>query len=96
MRRAEKKAEAGVGRGGSFGEDKSWSEMEVVRCPEHGRRSGSKGPRGLPAYRGVIVVDLLSLGTLCLLKTGVREGPNKGKSFYVCRADTCSFVRATE
>ncbi|XP_059740634.1 transcription termination factor 2 isoform X1 [Bos taurus] len=70
--------------------------MEVVRCPEHGRRSGSKGPRGLPAYRGVIFVDLLSLGTLCLLKTGVREGPNKGKSFYVCRADTCSFVRATD
>ncbi|XP_017901459.1 PREDICTED: transcription termination factor 2 isoform X2 [Capra hircus] len=35
-------------------------------------------------------------GTLCLLKTGVREGPNKGKSFYVCRADTCNFVRATD
>ncbi|EPY90188.1 transcription termination factor 2 [Camelus ferus] len=35
-------------------------------------------------------------GTLCFLKTGVRHGPNKGKSFYVCRADTCSFVRATE
>lgn len=49
MRRAEKKAEAGVGRGGAFGEAESWSEMEVVRCPEHGRRSGSEGPRGLPA-----------------------------------------------
>ncbi|KAM9690856.1 transcription termination factor 2 isoform 2-T2 [Dama dama] len=35
-------------------------------------------------------------GTLCLLKTGVREGPNKGKSFYVCRADTCNFVRTTD
>uniref|UniRef100_A0A8C3VM94 Transcription termination factor 2 n=1 Tax=Catagonus wagneri TaxID=51154 RepID=A0A8C3VM94_9CETA len=35
-------------------------------------------------------------GTLCFLKTGVRDGPNKGKSFYVCRADTCSFVRATD
>ncbi|XP_010966453.1 transcription termination factor 2 isoform X1 [Camelus bactrianus] len=35
-------------------------------------------------------------GTLCFLKTGVRHGPNKGKSFYVCRADTCSFVRATD
>ncbi|KAB0404404.1 hypothetical protein E2I00_000463, partial [Balaenoptera physalus] len=34
--------------------------------------------------------------TLCILKTGVRDGPNKGKSFYVCRADTCSFVRATD
>ncbi|XP_049566051.1 transcription termination factor 2 isoform X6 [Orcinus orca] len=35
-------------------------------------------------------------GTLCFLKTGVRDGPNKGKSFYVCPADTCSFVRATD
>nr|XP_012617281.1 transcription termination factor 2 [Microcebus murinus] len=35
-------------------------------------------------------------GTFCLLKTGVRDGPNKGKSFYVCRADTCGFVRATD
>ncbi|XP_058897301.1 transcription termination factor 2 isoform X1 [Kogia breviceps] len=35
-------------------------------------------------------------GTLCFLKTGVRDGPNKGKSFYVCRADTCSFVRAAD
>lgn len=46
MRRAEKKAEAGVGRGGAFGRKESWSEMEVVRCPEHGRRSGSEGPKG--------------------------------------------------
>ncbi|KAL4674719.1 hypothetical protein H8959_018653 [Pygathrix nigripes] len=46
------------------------SEMEVVKCPEH--------------------------GTFCFLKTGVRDGPNKGKSFYVCRADTCSFVQATD
>ncbi|XP_007119445.2 transcription termination factor 2 isoform X2 [Physeter macrocephalus] len=35
-------------------------------------------------------------GTLCFLKTGVRDGPNKGKSFYVCGADTCSFVRAAD
>ncbi|KAL2771959.1 transcription termination factor 2 [Daubentonia madagascariensis] len=35
-------------------------------------------------------------GTFCFLKTGVRDGPNKGKSFYVCRADTCGFVRATD
>ncbi|XP_015450956.1 transcription termination factor 2 isoform X2 [Pteropus alecto] len=35
-------------------------------------------------------------GTLCFLKTGVRDGPNKGKSFYVCQADTCNFVRATD
>ncbi|XP_059784751.1 transcription termination factor 2 isoform X1 [Balaenoptera ricei] len=42
------------------------------------------------------VVGCPQHGTLCILKTGVRDGPNKGKSFYVCRADTCSFVRATD
>ncbi|XP_055557996.1 transcription termination factor 2 isoform X1 [Falco biarmicus] len=34
-------------------------------------------------------------GSLCLLKTGVRDGPNQGKSFYVCgvRGPTpCGFV----
>ncbi|NXW65648.1 TTF2 factor, partial [Eurystomus gularis] len=34
-------------------------------------------------------------GSLCFLKTGVRDGPNKGKSFYVCRAQgpgACGFV----
>ncbi|NXO38485.1 TTF2 factor, partial [Locustella ochotensis] len=34
-------------------------------------------------------------GSLCFLKTGVRDGPNKGKSFYVCGAqgpDACDFV----
>ncbi|KAM9020128.1 transcription termination factor 2 [Ara ararauna] len=34
-------------------------------------------------------------GSLCFLKTGVRDGPNKGKSFYVCCAQgsaACSFV----
>uniref|UniRef100_A0A8D0EQ67 Transcription termination factor 2 n=1 Tax=Strix occidentalis caurina TaxID=311401 RepID=A0A8D0EQ67_STROC len=32
--------------------------------------------------------------SLCLLKTGVRDGPNKGKSFYVCGAQgpACGFV----
>ncbi|XP_045059717.2 transcription termination factor 2 isoform X2 [Desmodus rotundus] len=35
-------------------------------------------------------------GTFCFLKTGVHEGPNKGKSFYVCRAEACNFVRATD
>ncbi|XP_037356995.1 transcription termination factor 2 isoform X2 [Talpa occidentalis] len=35
-------------------------------------------------------------GTLCFLKTGVRSGPNKGKSFYICRADACDFVRAAD
>ncbi|NXC18248.1 TTF2 factor, partial [Corythaeola cristata] len=34
-------------------------------------------------------------GSLCFLKTGVRDGPNKGKSFYVCGAKgpaACGFV----
>ncbi|NXI07930.1 TTF2 factor, partial [Irena cyanogastra] len=34
-------------------------------------------------------------GSLCFLKTGVRDGPNKGKSFYVCGTQgpaTCGFV----
>ncbi|KAJ1112265.1 hypothetical protein NDU88_000533 [Pleurodeles waltl] len=34
-------------------------------------------------------------GSLCLLKTGVRDGPNKGKSFYVCAAkldSPCGFT----
>ncbi|XP_058516092.1 transcription termination factor 2 isoform X1 [Ochotona princeps] len=35
-------------------------------------------------------------GTLCFLKTGVRDGPNKGRSFYVCRTDTCGFVQPTD
>ncbi|XP_066233359.1 transcription termination factor 2 isoform X4 [Saccopteryx leptura] len=35
-------------------------------------------------------------GTFCFLKTGARDGPNKGKSFYVCRDDRCTFVQATE
>uniref|UniRef100_I3MGE3 Transcription termination factor 2 n=1 Tax=Ictidomys tridecemlineatus TaxID=43179 RepID=I3MGE3_ICTTR len=35
-------------------------------------------------------------GSFCLLKTGVRDGPNKGKSFYVCREDSCSFVKTTD
>ncbi|XP_027722579.1 transcription termination factor 2 [Vombatus ursinus] len=35
-------------------------------------------------------------GTLCLLKTGVREGPNKGKSFFVCRGESCGFVRPVD
>ncbi|XP_062960117.1 transcription termination factor 2 isoform X2 [Cynocephalus volans] len=42
------------------------------------------------------VVKCPEHGTFCFLKTGVRDGPNKGKSFYVCRADTCGFVRATD
>ncbi|NXB82350.1 TTF2 factor, partial [Donacobius atricapilla] len=34
-------------------------------------------------------------GSLCFLKTGVRDGPNKGKSFYVCGTQgpaACDFV----
>ncbi|XP_041494186.1 transcription termination factor 2 isoform X1 [Microtus oregoni] len=42
------------------------------------------------------VVKCPEHGTVCFLKTGVRDGPNKGKSFYVCRTNTCGFVRATD
>ncbi|NWI44133.1 TTF2 factor, partial [Picathartes gymnocephalus] len=38
---------------------------------------------------------LCSAGSLCFLKTGVRDGPNKGKSFYVCGTQgpgACGFV----
>ncbi|NWZ38410.1 TTF2 factor, partial [Brachypodius atriceps] len=38
---------------------------------------------------------LRSAGSLCFLKTGVRDGPNKGKSFYVCGTlgpAACDFV----
>ncbi|GAB5575422.1 transcription termination factor 2 isoform X1 [Prionailurus iriomotensis] len=35
-------------------------------------------------------------GTVCFLKTGVRDGPNKGKSFYVCPANSCSLVLAAD
>ncbi|XP_055484380.1 transcription termination factor 2 [Psammomys obesus] len=42
------------------------------------------------------VVKCPEHGTVCFLKTGVRDGPNKGKSFYVCRANSCGFVLATD
>ncbi|KAJ8247194.1 hypothetical protein GJAV_G00259820 [Gymnothorax javanicus] len=35
----------------------------------------------------------------CLLKTGVKDGPNKGKSFYVCsgtQGSPCGFIQQTE
>ncbi|XP_043860204.1 transcription termination factor 2 [Dromiciops gliroides] len=35
-------------------------------------------------------------GTLCFLKTGIREGPNKDKSFFVCRAEACGFARPVD
>ncbi|XP_058644067.1 transcription termination factor 2 [Onychostoma macrolepis] len=38
-------------------------------------------------------------GSTCLLKTGVKEGPNKGKSFYICTArdaTPCNFTLSTE
>ncbi|XP_035396429.1 transcription termination factor 2 isoform X1 [Cygnus atratus] len=40
-------------------------------------------------------VECAEHGSLCFLKTGVRDGPNKGKSFYVCGARgpaACGFV----
>ncbi|XP_036780354.2 transcription termination factor 2 isoform X1 [Manis pentadactyla] len=42
------------------------------------------------------VVKCPEHGTLCFLKTGVRDGPNKGKSFYVCPVVTCSFARDSD
>uniref|UniRef100_A0A8B9DKK6 Transcription termination factor 2 n=1 Tax=Anser cygnoides TaxID=8845 RepID=A0A8B9DKK6_ANSCY len=33
-------------------------------------------------------VECAEHGSLCFLKTGVRDGPNKGKSFYVCGASS--------
>ncbi|NXH15279.1 TTF2 factor, partial [Bucco capensis] len=41
------------------------------------------------------VVRCTEHGSLCFLKTGVRDGPNKGKSFYVCGVqgpEACGFV----
>ncbi|KAF5902020.1 transcription termination factor 2 isoform X2, partial [Clarias magur] len=38
-------------------------------------------------------------GNICFLKTGVKEGPNKGKSFYVCAGKDptpCDFTLASE
>uniref|UniRef100_A0A671NQ98 Transcription termination factor 2 n=1 Tax=Sinocyclocheilus anshuiensis TaxID=1608454 RepID=A0A671NQ98_9TELE len=38
-------------------------------------------------------------GGTCLLKTGVKEGPNKGKSFYICTArdaTPCNFTLPTD
>ncbi|XP_034042546.1 transcription termination factor 2 isoform X2 [Thalassophryne amazonica] len=35
-------------------------------------------------------------GTMCMLKTGVKDGPNKGKSFYVCvDKQGCDFSQLT-
>ncbi|KAF0886606.1 TTF2 factor, partial [Crocuta crocuta] len=44
----------------------------------------------------VIAINLLFSGTICFLKTGVRDGPNKGRSFYVCPANPCGFVMAVD
>ncbi|KAM4699895.1 transcription termination factor 2 isoform 2-T2 [Discoglossus pictus] len=38
-------------------------------------------------------------GSLCLLKTGMRDGPNKGKSFYVCGGNPnvpCKYTQHTD
>lgn len=74
------------------------SVMEVVKCPEHGKVPVSGFPSwGLWNWLAGAIADLLvSSGAVCFLKTGVRDGPNKGKSFYVCRTNTCGFVQATE
>ncbi|KAL0620927.1 Transcription termination factor 2 [Plecturocebus cupreus] len=45
---------------------------------------------------GIAGVSHHSRPVLMLTLTGICDGPNKGKSFYICRADTCSFVQATD
>lgn len=48
-----------------------------------------------PAPHPLTVTRSRPAGSLCYLKTGVRDGPNKGKSFYVCGARgpaACGFV----
>ncbi|XP_028656567.1 transcription termination factor 2 [Erpetoichthys calabaricus] len=38
-------------------------------------------------------------GSLCLLKTGTKDGPNKGKSFYICGArqeNACDFQQVAD
>nr|XP_033799299.1 transcription termination factor 2 isoform X2 [Geotrypetes seraphini] len=38
-------------------------------------------------------------GSLCVLKTGTRDGPNKGKSFYICgvhHEESCGYVQAAD
>ncbi|XP_071510982.1 transcription termination factor 2-like [Diadema antillarum] len=43
-------------------------------------------------------VPCKSHGLPCFLKTGISEGPRKGKSFYICgvSAEKCSFVQETD
>lgn len=73
------------------------ASMEAVLCTEHGEgRCG--GPREGRCDGGLGLTGsalLRSAGSLCFLKTGVRDGPNKGKSFYVCGTHSsaaCDFV----
>lgn len=40
--------------------------------------------------------DLFVTGGVCMLKTGLKDGPNKGKSFYVCvDKQGCDFSQQT-
>uniref|UniRef100_A0A8C3I8I9 Transcription termination factor 2 n=1 Tax=Chrysemys picta bellii TaxID=8478 RepID=A0A8C3I8I9_CHRPI len=57
----------------------------------------SVGSRAAPGLRclGMEAVRCAGHGSLCVLKTGVRDGPNKGKSFYVCAVQdqaACGFA----
>ncbi|XP_041320036.1 transcription termination factor 2 isoform X2 [Pyrgilauda ruficollis] len=62
------------------------------------RRPGGIGRfkgRARPRCAAMEAVLCSEHGSLCFLKTGVRDGPNKGKSFYVCGAQgpaACGFV----
>lgn len=55
----------------------------------------------LPEFWGALSIKsmfiLCSLiGSLCMLKTGVKDGPCKGKSFYVCvEKKGCEFCQPT-
>ncbi|XP_075053604.1 transcription termination factor 2 [Mixophyes fleayi] len=40
-----------------------------------------------PPYYMMEKVRCTDHGCLCILKTGTRDGPNKGKSFYICSAN---------
>ena len=75
--------------------ERSWKRLGV-RSTVRGSDLLGAPPGVCQSKRGIIVINLLSSGTICFLKTGVRDGPNKGKSFYVCPANSCSLVLAAE
>lgn len=80
-------AQHGEGRRGEGGREEGRGRPEGCVC--------GWGLRGAPAPALTGSPILRPAGSLCFLKTGVRDGPNKGKSFYVCGAQgpaACGFV----